>query len=198
MGTGELQTETVAVSQHGLGRKKMARFPRAFLQTWLLATKLGIWKGCASSYYCHFFFQMRRWQANKRVDNCPGLCPWQNAAAISFAIWRPSLLLRVKMEVDERAMDFDQGASNDGVLQFRGSTLSQLNSFTSCRPPKSPCCRSLWEGLDSRLTWVLRHFLHPCVRLTRQQLVQVGDVGESIAHGGEGPGMISSARLQCS
>ena len=72
------------------------------------------------------------------------------------------------------------------------------NTFTSCRPPKSPCCRSLWEGLDSRLTWVLRHFLHPCGRLTRQQLVQVGDVGESIAHGGEGPGMISSARLQCS
>lgn len=52
-GTGRLATTatpSMSTLQHGVGRKKMARFPRAFLQTWLLATKFGIRKGFASSY----------------------------------------------------------------------------------------------------------------------------------------------------
>ena len=52
-GTGRLATTatpSMSTLQHGVGRKKMARFPRVFLQTWLLATKFGIRKGFASSY----------------------------------------------------------------------------------------------------------------------------------------------------
>ena len=57
-GTGRLATTAapfMKTLQHGVGSKKMARFPRAFLQTWRLATKLGIRKGFASSYCLVFF-----------------------------------------------------------------------------------------------------------------------------------------------
>ena len=74
-GKGRLATTAapfMKALQHGVGSKKMARFPRAFLQTWRLAIKLGIRKGFASSY-CLVFFPHETLTSKQKSGKLPGI-----------------------------------------------------------------------------------------------------------------------------